>query len=85
MVTCALWDIESAELDRRPRRPKTRVAFNLIIGTVYPTYTRDHCLSILMLCTEILNTHLENGCTHSTNPHRVFQRSIFHNVLIHQH
>ena len=28
MITCALWDIESLELDRRP--------FYLILGTLYP-------------------------------------------------
>ena len=27
MITCALWDIESRELDRRQRGPKARVAY----------------------------------------------------------
>ena len=35
-IVCALWDIESLELDRRPLGPKARVAFYLIRGTLYP-------------------------------------------------
>ena len=31
MITCVLWDIESRDLDRRPRGPKVRVAFYLIL------------------------------------------------------
>ena len=27
MITCALWDMESRELDRRPRGPKDRVPY----------------------------------------------------------
>ena len=36
MITCALWDVESRELDRGPRGPGN-VAFYLIRGTLYPT------------------------------------------------
>ena len=35
MVTSALWDIESLELDRRPLE-MALVAIYLILGTLYP-------------------------------------------------